>query len=175
MQNEALSVDGDRSAMTDAESDVRFELANRLFFRLYQSANILHKVGTKAVESEGLTTQRWAVLGALSGTETNSGMLVGDLANYLAVSRQSLAGVVRRLEEDGLIVSESDEVDGRARRLRMTEHGGVVWSERALPLIRDFYDGAVAGLSVEDMSHALHYIVRLLHNMEAIESRRAQG
>lgn len=149
-------------------ADIRYELANRLFFRLYQSANMLHKVGTKAVESEGLTTQRWAVLGALSRPDSNEGLLVGDLARYLSVSRQSLAGVVRRLEDDNLISSEPDQVDGRARRLRMTSHGSEVWNNRAVPLIRDFYDGAVAGLSVEDMSHALHYIVRLTENMEAI-------
>ena len=41
----------------------KMELANRLFFRLYQCANMLHKTGTRAVEAQGLTTQQWAVLG----------------------------------------------------------------------------------------------------------------
>ena len=45
---------------------VKIELANRVFFRLYQCANMLHKTGSRAVEAEGLTTQQWAVLGALS-------------------------------------------------------------------------------------------------------------
>ncbi len=45
--------------------ETRMELANRLFFKLYQCANMLHKTGSRAVESEGLTTQQWAVLGAL--------------------------------------------------------------------------------------------------------------
>ncbi len=87
---------------------MRFELANRLFFRLYQCANMLHKTGTRAVEAEGLTTQRWAVLGALSRPEVSDGMAVGDLTRYLKVSRQSLAGMVSRLEDDGLVVSEQD-------------------------------------------------------------------
>src|SRR4029453_8410998 len=52
------------------EDVARIELANRVFFRLYQCANMLHKTGTKAVESEGLTTQQWAVLGALSRPAT---------------------------------------------------------------------------------------------------------
>ena len=46
--------------------DTKTDLANRLFFRLYQCANMLHKTGSRAVEEEGLTTQQWAVLGALS-------------------------------------------------------------------------------------------------------------
>ena len=150
---------------------VRYELANRLFFRLYQCANILHKTGTRAVETEGLTTQRWAVLGALIGDEGAEGMSIGDLARYLKVSRQSLAGVIRRLEEDGLIETIADPNDGRSRLVRMTEAGTRRWFDRALPLIADFYDEAAAGLSIEDLSHALHYLVRLLDNMTAIDER----
>ncbi len=156
------------TSTSNSDDDARFELANRLFFRLYQCANMLHKSGTRAVESEGLTTQRWAVLGALSRSEVEPGMSVGDVARYLEVSRQSLAGIVGRLETDGLILSEPDPSDGRARRLRLTDRGHRMWTERATPLIRDFYADAVAGMSVEDMSHALHYIVRLHHNMAAI-------
>jgi hypothetical protein len=59
---------------------VKMELANRLFFRLYQCANMLHKMGTRAVEAQGLTTQQWAVLGARSRPEVEDGMWVGDLA-----------------------------------------------------------------------------------------------
>lgn len=76
-------------------------LANRVFFRLYQCANMLHKTGTRAVENEGLTTQQWAVLGALSRDEAKGGMSVGDLARYLKVSRQNLSGLLSRMERDG--------------------------------------------------------------------------
>lgn len=157
---------------TVIEDETRFELANRLFFRLYQCANILHKTGTKAVEPEGLTTQRWAVLGALSRPEAAAGLAVGDLARYLKVSRQSLAGVLRPLEADGLIDSQPDPRDGRSRLLRLTPSGRQRWVGRALPRIEAFYDDAVAGLSVEDLSHTLHYLVRLLENMEAIDEGR---
>ncbi len=149
----------------------RYELANRLFFRLYQCANMLHKTGTKAVEDEGLTTQRWAVLGALSREEAAEGMAVGDLARYLKISRQSLSGVVGRLEQDGLIEGAADSADRRSRLLRLTAQGEDRWHTRALPRINEFYDAAVAGLSVEDISHALHYLVRLLDNMTEIDER----
>ncbi len=159
-------------ALQDLSMDAtRFELANRLFFRLYQCANMLHKVGTRAVESEGLTTQRWAVLGALPPPDRDPGMSVGDLARYLAVSRQSLAGVVNHLESEGLIAGKPDPHDGRSRLLHLTPHGFDTWNERVLPLIHDFYEDAAAGLSVEDMSHALHYFVRLLDNMSAIDGQ----
>lgn len=157
-------------SIIDATS-AEYELANRLFFRLYQCANMLHKTGTKAVEDEGLTTQRWAVLGALSRPEAADGMAVGELARYLRVSRQSLAGITGRLEADGLLTSEPDPDDGRSRRVRLSDHGATVWAERALPRIERFYADATAGMSIEDMSHALHYLVRLIDNMAALDER----
>src|SRR5690606_8100144 len=83
----------------------KIELANRLFFLLYQCANMLHKTGTRAVEAEGLTTQQWAVLGALSRPEAQDGMSVGDLARSLMVSRQNLSGLIGRMERDGHVAS----------------------------------------------------------------------
>jgi len=91
------------------EESVKIELANRVFFRLYQCANMLHKTGTKAVEAEGLTTQQWAVLGALSRPAASGGMSVGDLARYLKVSRQNLSGLLGRMERDGRIQTAADE------------------------------------------------------------------
>lgn len=155
-----------------ADIAARHELANHLYFRLYQCANMMHKTGTKAVESEGLTTQRWAVLGALSGSEVGDGMAVGDLARYLKVSRQSLSGVIRRLEDDGLVENQPDPSDGRGRLLRITDVGRTRWHDQALPRINDYYDQAVAGLSIEDLSHALHYLIRLLDNMTAMDERQ---
>ena len=153
----------------------RTEMSNLLLFRLYQCANMLHKTGTRAVESEGLTTQRWAVLGALSRPESDHGMVVGDLARYLKVSRQSLAGVVSRLESDGLVVGAPDPTDGRSRRLRLTDTGRQRWHDRALPLIHDYYSQATAGLSIDDMAHALHYLIRLIDNMTALDDMTAGG
>jgi hypothetical protein len=65
----------DKSWLTTSENTdaARMALANRVFFRLYQCANMLHKTGSRAVEAEGLTTQQWAVLGALSRDEAEGG------------------------------------------------------------------------------------------------------
>lgn len=142
-----------------------FELANRLFFRLYQSANILHKVGSRAVEEEGLTTQRWAVIGALTRAEATNGTAVGDLARHLQVSRQSLAGVIGPLVDEGWVDVVPNETDRRSRCYVLTERGRLHWERQALPKIEQFYADATAGMSIEDMSHALHYLVRLMENM----------
>ena len=148
----------------------RMELANRLFFRLYQCANLLHKTGSRAVESEGLTTQQWAVLGALSRPEAEGGISVGDLARYLMVSRQNLAGVISRMERDGHIGVTPDEKDRRSRLIQMTPHGRLVWLEQAQPKIEAYYEQALNEFSMGDITHTLHYLLQLLENMKQLDN-----
>jgi DNA-binding MarR family transcriptional regulator len=151
-------------------NDTRAAMANRLFFRLYQCANMLHKTGTRAVEGEGLTTQQWAVLGALSRPEAAPGMKLGELAHYLMVSRQNLAGVVGRLERDGRVESASDPSDGRSRLIRLTASGRQVWQRKALAKIHAFYEQALEGFSGDDMVHTVHYLLKMLDNMKKIDT-----
>lgn len=158
---------------TENSEIVKMELANRLFFRLYQCANMLHKTGTRAVEAQGLTTQQWAVLGALSRPEVAEGMSVGDLARYLMVSRQNLSGLISRMERDGHLGSAPDGRDRRSRRITMTESGRRVWLEEAQPNIQRYYAQALADFSVGDMAHTLHYLLKLLGNMERIDGEGA--
>ena len=147
----------------------RIDLANRIFFKLYQCANMLHKTGTRAVEKEGLTTQQWAVLGALSRTDAEGGMSVGDLARYLKVSRQNLSGQIGRMERDGHIELQADTRDRRAKRVTMTKHGRKIWEKDAQPKIRAYYEAALTDFSTGDLTHTLHYLMKLLDNMEKID------
>lgn len=158
---------------SENDQAARMALANRVFFRLYQCANMLHKTGTRAVEAEGLTTQQWAVLGALSRSEASGGMSVGDLARYLKVSRQNLSGLLSRMERDGRIGSAPDGRDRRSRLITMTESGQRVWLAEAQPKIYDYYEQVLAGFSVNDLTHTLHYLLKILENMQRVDD--AQG
>lgn len=150
----------------------QLDMANRIFFRLYQCANMLHKTGSRAVETEGLTTQQWAVLGALSRPAVAQGMTVGDLARYLMVSRQNLSGVLARLERDGRLNSLPDPQDRRSRRVTLTPAGVRLWQIDAQPKIEAYYAQALGGFSMNDMTHTLHYLLRMLENFRTLEAAR---
>lgn len=158
-----------------SEHSAKIELANRVFFRLYQCANMLHKTGTKAVESEGLTTQQWAVLGALSRPAVSGAMSVGDLARYLKVSRQNLSGLLSRMERDGRIKTAADQRDRRSRLVSMTAEGMRVWQDEALPKIHGYYEQVLEGFSVNDITHTLHYLLKILDNMQVVDARQGGG
>lgn len=151
-------------------SGTRLEMANRVFFRLYQCANMLHKTGSRALEADGLTTQQWAVLGALSRKSAIDGMSIGDLARYLMVSRQSLAGLLSRMARDGHVTIAADTADRRSRIVSMTDVGRHAWNVLAQPKIRDYYMQALAGLSINDTAHILHYLLTILGNMQEIDA-----
>ena len=153
----------------------RMELANRLFFRLYQCANMLHKTGSRAIEAEGLTTQQWAVLGALSRPQARGGMKLGDLARYLMVSRQNLSGVIGRLERDGRVASSADPQDRRSRLITMTVAGARVWQQQALPKIHAYYEEVLQDFSINDTIHAVHYLLRMLERMRQLDTPEAEA
>lgn len=128
----------------------RFDIANRLFLRLYQASNLLHKTGTRAVSRFGATTQQWAVLGALSRPAVHKqGMTVKELIAFLMVSRQNLTAVLDRLEGAGLVERVRAAGDGRLRHVRLTPEGDRVWSDMRNS-IRKYYEEALMGFSTED-------------------------
>jgi DNA-binding MarR family transcriptional regulator len=152
--------------------NTKIDLANRLFFRLYQCANMLHKTGSRAVEDEGLTTQQWAVLGALSREKSQGGMSIGDLARYLMVSRQNLSGLISRMERDGHVAVAASGQDRRSRVVTMTESGRHVWQDLALPKIHGYYEAILSDFSVNDVTHTLHYLLKMLENMQRLDAER---
>ncbi len=148
-------------------------LSNRLFFRLYQTANTLNKVGTRALESEQVTTQQWSVLGALSRESTKNGMKVSELCEYLMVSRQNMTGILARLEERGVLHRLTDPTDHRSRRIYLTDKGKQLWVT-ITPLIDEFYEQALEKLSYDDRISCVHYLNSLLDVMKKMDTSQNQ-
>lgn len=139
------------------------DIANRLFFKLYQSSNLMHKAGTSAVSGFGTTTQQWAVLGALSRSQAaERGLSVKELMEYLMVSRQSLTAILDRLETAGLVDRTRTEGDGRLRYVRLTDKGVKTWAEMRSS-IRGFYEAALVDFSIEES----YLLMRLLDRLTA--------
>jgi MarR family transcriptional regulator, organic hydroperoxide resistance regulator len=139
----------------------RGDINNRLFFKLYQASNLMHKTGTSAVSAFGSTTQQWAVLGALSRSQAQPlGLTVKELMEYLMVSRQSLTAILDRLEAAGLVDRTRAERDGRLRHVRLTDKGRETWAEMR-PRIRSYYEAALAEFSMEES----YLLMRLLDRL----------
>ena len=148
-------------AVVPANTGVEFDVANRVFFRLYQASNLMHKQGTRYVGKFAATTQQWAVLGALARPLVReSGMTVKELIEFLEVSRQNLTAVLDRLEGRRWIRRVRDKDDGRSRRIRLTAEGKSTWI-RMLEPIEAFYAAALTTFSQDDQVMLYRLLDRL--------------
>lgn len=144
-----------------AHSQDWFDTANRLFFRVYQCANLVHKKGTRAVEAFDATTQQWAVLGALARPQARTqGMAVKELIEFLQVSRQNLTIVLDRLADRGILERVKDAEDGRSRRIRLTAEGDQIWQAMHAP-IEAFYADALRHLPPADQQTLIGLLDKL--------------
>jgi MarR family transcriptional regulator, organic hydroperoxide resistance regulator len=149
------------SVLAKQEQDSRFDIANRLFFRLYQASNLMHKTGSRWVAEFNTTTQQWAVLGALSRPGVRElGMKVKELIEFLLLSRQNLTAVLNRLERSGLIERTRIAEDGRVRRIRVTKRGSQTWA-RMLVRIEAYYATALDGFTTEESLTLFRLLDRL--------------
>ena len=161
MGGDSPSVEAMALAVVSAKTDVEFDVANRVFFRLYQASNLMHKQGTRYVGKFGTTTQQWAVLGALARPLVrDGGMTVKELIEFLGGSRQNLTAVLDRLEGRGWIKRGKDKDDGRSRRIRLTAEGMSTWI-RMLEPIEAFYAAALTTFSQDDQVMLYRLLDRL--------------
>jgi DNA-binding MarR family transcriptional regulator len=156
-------------AQTIRDDDAgRFDVANRLFLRLYQSSNLMHKTGTRAVAGFGATTQQWAVMGALARPGSReAGLTVKELIAFLMVSRQNLTAVIDRLVAAGLVERLRAGGDGRLRHVRLTEAGARQWADMG-PAIRAYYQAALAEFSTEECVQLFRLLDRLRGSLSRI-------
>jgi DNA-binding MarR family transcriptional regulator len=144
---------------------------NRLFFRLFQAGNTLDRQTTKEL---GITTVQWSVLGALSRPQVAEGMSFSELADYLVVSRQSLDGVLKRLEREEHVVRIADTVDRRAKKVVLTPVGRAFW-DSLQPKIYEFYRQALASFRFDDKVSLVHFLNQLNHGMDNVNLEEPQA
>jgi len=114
-----------RATLSDPRLMTGDDINNRLFFRLFQTANIYE---TQAVRHLNISGVQGAVLGALS-REPKAGMPFASLYAYLSVSRQNLDAVLKGLERHNYVERTESQADRRTRDVKLTPAGARVWNE----------------------------------------------
>lgn len=138
-----------------ASDTVRDHLNNKLFFRLFQAANIYE---SQAVRELNFSAVTGATLGALS--RDPAGMLFSDLYGYLGVSRQNLDAVLNGLEKKKLVERIEATDDRRKRIVRLTPAGARAWQNLHLYSL-EFFRQATAGLSAADITQCTEALSRI--------------
>lgn len=149
-------IDGESAAAA------RDELNNRLFFRLFQTANLYEAQVTRELTCSAV---QGAVLGALS-RDVEQGMSFSALYTYLAVSRQNLDAVLKRLEQAAYVVRVERETDRRVKIVRLTAEGVGAWRDLRRRTIEFFRQGT-DGLSTAEVSACVEALARISGALKA--------
>ena len=160
-------------AVTDAAVGADDDLNTRLFFRLFQAANVYER---QAMGELGLSGIQGAVLGELSRAPAD-GIAFSKLVEYLAVSRQNLDAVLKRLESAGLVIRTEGHADRRTRMVKLTQQGHSAWAGMRQPIM-EFFRQATLGLDRAERiacTDALVRIARALRVLKLSDSARARG
>jgi DNA-binding MarR family transcriptional regulator len=140
------------------------EINNRLFFRLFQTANIYQ---TQAVRELNISAVQGAVLGALS-REPQAGMPFSSLYTYLAVSRQNLDAVLKGLERNRYVERTEAKGDRRTKIVRLTPIGVKAWNE-LLGRTFEFFRQGTNGLSRAELTACAETLAKIGRALKRVD------
>lgn len=111
----------------------------------------------------GLTAPQ---LGALRELQKHREVTPGRLSELMHITPQTVAGILSRLMQRGLIVRERDERDRRSYMIRITDEG-LRLADAAPSLLRDRFRGELARLADWEQSQMLATLQRIAGMMSA--------
>jgi DNA-binding MarR family transcriptional regulator len=97
------------------------EAATEVILSIFQANGLLLASGDVLSASEGLTSARWQVMGAIALTERP--LTVPQIARRMGITRQSVHATVKRLAADGLAELAPNVDHRRSQLVRLTELG----------------------------------------------------
>jgi DNA-binding MarR family transcriptional regulator len=111
----------------------------------------------------GVTRPQWQVMTQI---KRHAGINQGALAELLDVEPITVARMIDRLEESGIVERRSDPADRRAWRLHLTEKAeGLI--DQLRPLAADLFDEAFDGLSTEERTTLFTLVEKIRGNFSA--------
>ncbi len=132
------------------------------------SAHAMRKQMGARLLKEGITFRQWEVLAWLS---TNGGCgSQSELADALGIEPHTIAGVVSRMQRDGLLDRKCCEQDRRKNRIRPTTKAEELW-QRVSKITYSIREQAIKGLREEEVASLIAMCERIRNNLEAPPER----
>src|SRR5918994_1778195 len=118
------------------------EAATEVILSIFRANGLLLASGDLLSASEGLTSARWQVMGAIALAERP--LTVPQIARRMGITRQSVHATVKRLVADGLVELAPNVDHRRSQLVRLTELGERRYEaidQRQIGWVNRFADG----------------------------------
>jgi DNA-binding MarR family transcriptional regulator len=133
---------------------------------MFESVGVTTIALTRASPEIELSFPQWRALVVVGSSQ--DGMRVGEIANRIGSAVPSTSRLLRRLERRRLVVTERDETDRRATRVRLAPAGNRIRRslvEQRRQLVRDALAARATPLPT-DLLHGLREIGQALEGYE---------
>jgi MarR family transcriptional regulator for hemolysin len=121
----------------------------------------MRKVLGARLNREGITLRQWEVLAWLSSDGCGSQT---ELAESLGIEPHTLAGILTRMERDGLLERKSCEQDRRKNKIHPTAKAEEVWA-RVTQICQEIRSQATKGFTEEDKASLQRLCARMRENL----------
>lgn len=139
------------------------ERVTEVILEVFRLNGQLLVAGDRLVQSLGLTSARWQVLGAIAFADRPQP--VAWLARSMGLNRQGVQRIVNDLHREGFVEFQANPNHRRAQFVVLTGRGRAVY-EAADRLQRPWAEALAAGLSVDDLETARRIAAVLRENLQ---------
>lgn len=117
-------------------------------------------------EKPVITPPQWGVVALLYETD---GLMIGSISQQRGVDAPTITGIVKRLEQNGLLERVHDREDRRVVKVYLTDEGKDIMALLTEP-VNAFYQVMTQGFSKEEQNNLLTNLQRIIANVSRIAS-----
>jgi DNA-binding MarR family transcriptional regulator len=149
--------------------------ATEIVLSTFRANGLLLAAGDELAATEGLTSARWQVLGAIALAERS--LTVPQIARRMGLTRQAVQASVNRLRRDGLVVVSENPDHRRSPLVQLTRRGAAKYA--AVDRKQAAWINELAkGLTLAELNTAAAVLHELCNRLEAAPNaadRRGDG
>jgi DNA-binding MarR family transcriptional regulator len=127
----------------------------------YAFADVLRMTCVEQGKVYVVTPPQWGVMAVLHG---NEGMTVGTISQKRGVDAPTVTGIIKRLEQNGLIERVNDREDRRVVKVSLTAEGENIL-RFLTPVVEIFQQRMLQGLSEAEKQTFLENLQRIIVNL----------
>lgn len=127
----------------------------------YAFADVLRTVCVEQGKAYVVTPPQWGAMALLYGCD---GMTIGAISQKRGVDAPTITGIIKRLEQSGLVERRNDREDRRVVKVYLTSEGEQI--TRILnPAVEQFNHAMLQGLSEDERKTFLENLQRIIVNI----------